>query len=113
MPKITSYPRISHIGSTAFLAFVLSCLAGCATGPQTRPTAHASRTEALIFNPDWTNVAAFEPGRSEWPAVVASEIPLEAVDFQEVIHDLQGRAGFWGDNYYRQFDSVRFGHIRR
>src|SRR5437867_640060 len=42
-------------------------------------------TPGLVFNPEWTGLAVFEPGRTDWPSVVASERPEEAVDYQEVI----------------------------
>ncbi|MBI3835901.1 MAG: hypothetical protein HY287_16365 [Planctomycetes bacterium] len=67
----------------------------------------------LIFNPDWVGLAVYEPGRSDWPYTVASELPIEVVGYQEVIHDNQSPSGFYDNNYNRQFNSFRTGFARR
>jgi hypothetical protein len=66
----------------------------------------------LIFNPDWVGLAVYEPGRSDWPSTVVSELPIEFVGYQEVINDYQSPSGF-NDNYSRQFNSYRTGFERR
>jgi len=45
--------------------------------------------------------------------VVLSELPIEVVGYQEVIHDNQSPSGFYDNNYNRQFNSYRTGFTRR
>jgi len=78
-------------------------------------SAYAPRIEGrdIIFNPDWVGLAVYEPGRSDWPATVASELPVEVVGYQETIYDYQGRGFGEGNSYYRNFNSFRSGVTRR
>lgn len=88
--------------------------AGChSTGQQCHREAFHSRPE-LIFHPSFVQLYPDEPTRPDWPLAVAYEQPSDAIAFEERIYDRGVGPSFHAqDRYWRRFESVRWGTIRR
>ena len=96
----------------AFVGVLLVVAVGCANrsrGPQEAPQFKSD----LLFGPAWAGYASRDTPRSAWPSTRAYDSDEETVSFRETIIDRQGRFLFGRDDYYRRFDSVREGRIRR
>ncbi len=75
--------------------------------------ADAQTGQNLLFGPAWSGMGTYDTPRGQWPATAAYQSNQESVTFRETIIDRQGRHFSERDDYYRRFDSVREGRIRR
>ena len=102
----------STIGLFYLLLWCALSATGCAR-QASQAYQHAPPTRHLLFNPEWTGLPLVFVPRSDWPETFGYESTPQTIAYQETIYDRQGRFHNDEHSYYREFDSVRVGYIRR
>lgn len=100
-------------GLGMFLGIVAAAVAGGCATPARQASMGPAASRHIVFDPEATGYVEADTARSEWPATDADGAYAGEVAFREVLYDYQGRFAFSGNDYVRQFQSVRLGRGRR
>ena len=92
-----------------FAGLAVAGAAGGCCAPVRNAPIGVARPLNLVFNPESTGYVEADPTRSNWPATEGYAVPLAELQFRESVYDYQGRFAFHGNDYIRQFQSVRQG----
>lgn len=104
---------MNRILATLLLLLAIPIIGGC-SGYVRSARPHYVKMNHAIFNPEWTQIPVTAVARSDWPSTAAYSGSGEEVEYRETIIDWQGRFGGSREQlYYRRFDSVRTGVVRR
>lgn len=106
--------RMGTMQATKLMMIILATtvVGGCAASSH-RASLRPIPDTHLIFNPERAASARPDNFRMDWPMVVSGQPDGEEIEFRETIYDRQGLSGRNSGYYYRRFDSVRTGHVRR
>lgn len=111
-----------RLGCALVLIALANPLTGCRCGmpaqdplPASHPPSGSGGTpnRHLIFSPETEETYALLGYGSDWPSSIDSYVYPEITEYRAIIHDRQYRHSAHQDDYYRRFDSVRFGRTVR